>query len=139
MDSGTPNRHHDHRARLDTDVTSPSAASASTSNGDDSPPAIVSPPYWQTSHTRQFSTGSVDLLRPAPIALEDHEELGSETSKALWAKHVTIDEYVVVSGNAAARAGLGAYFVWNCTVETLDVSVTNSSLVSMHWKSEIQV
>ncbi|KAF2875005.1 Phox homologous domain-containing protein, partial [Massariosphaeria phaeospora] len=34
-----------------------------------------------------------------------------------WAKQVTIDDYVVVSGTAP---GLGAYVVWNCTVETLD-------------------
>jgi hypothetical protein len=35
----------------------------------------------------------------------------------LWAKGVTIDEYVVVG------QGVGAYVVWNCTVETLDVSL----------------
>lgn len=54
-----------------------------------------------------------------PITLEDHTDEGSEQCKALWAKHVTIDDYVIVSGNAPA---VGAYVVWNCTVETLDVS-----------------
>jgi hypothetical protein len=52
-----------------------------------------------------------------PITLEDHTDEGSEQCKALWAKHVTIDDYVIVSGNAPA---VGAYVVWNCTVETLD-------------------
>jgi hypothetical protein len=68
----------------------------------------VVPPYWQ------------DNGRPTPISLEDHTDDGSEQCKALWAKGVTIDDYVVVSGTAP---GLGAYVVWNCTVETLDVSL----------------
>ncbi|KAF2099890.1 hypothetical protein NA57DRAFT_55825 [Rhizodiscina lignyota] len=104
------------------------AAAAAPNDDDDlpsdlsSPPPVVSPPYWQTQHARSWSNGSLDRSRPAPIALEDHEELGSETSKALWAKHVTVDEPVVVSGNAPS--GLGAYVVWNCTVDTLD---------AIHW------
>ncbi|KAF2013340.1 Phox-like protein, partial [Aaosphaeria arxii CBS 175.79] len=51
-----------------------------------------------------------------PILLEDHTDSGSEQCKALWAKHVTIDDYVIVSGTAP---GLGAYVVFHCTVETL--------------------
>lgn len=79
------------------------------------------PPYWQR-HQRSDSSlsyASVDNIRRTPITLEDHTDEGSEQCKALWAKHVTIDDYVVVSGNAPA---VGAYVVWNCTVETLDVS-----------------
>jgi len=79
----------------------------------------VSPPYWQ-SHSRTWSNGSLDHLRPTPITLQDNEELGSETSKALWAKHVTVDDYVVVGGNVPGGGSLGSYVVWNCTVETLD-------------------
>lgn len=88
--------------------------------GDNSSSAVV-PPYWQR-HQRSasyHSTCSADNGRPAPISLEDHTDDGSEQCKALWAKGVTIDDYVVVSGSAP---GIGAYVVWNCTVETLDVS-----------------
>jgi len=77
------------------------------------------PPYWQR-HQRNDSSlsyASVDNIRHMPITLEDHTDEGSEQCKALWAKHVTIDDYVIVSGNAPA---VGAYVVWNCTVETLD-------------------
>ncbi|KAF2204624.1 Phox-like protein [Delitschia confertaspora ATCC 74209] len=79
---------------------------------------IIVPPYWQR-HQRNNSTlsHSSDTRRTPPIRLEDHTEAGSEQCKALWAKHVTIDDYVIVSGSAP---GLGAYVVWNCTVETLD-------------------
>ncbi|KAF2498687.1 PX-domain-containing protein [Lophium mytilinum] len=77
---------------------------------------IVIPPYWQ-QHQRTTSNVSVDKAQSAQITLEDHTDEGSEQCKALWAKHVSIDDYVVVSGTTP---GVGAYVVWNCTVETLD-------------------
>ncbi|KAH7123811.1 PX domain-containing protein [Dendryphion nanum] len=77
----------------------------------------IVPPYWQR-HERSVSSLSVDnATRPAPILLEDHTDAGSEQCKALWAKHVTIDDYVIVSGTGP---GLGSYVVFHCTVETLD-------------------
>ncbi|ORY15038.1 Phox homologous domain-containing protein [Clohesyomyces aquaticus] len=80
----------------------------------------IVPPYWQR-HERNESTLSAasaeNLALCQPILLEDHTNEGSEQCKALWAKHVSIDDYVIVSGSAP---GLGAYVVWNCTVETLD-------------------
>ncbi|KAF2682750.1 hypothetical protein K458DRAFT_54541 [Lentithecium fluviatile CBS 122367] len=79
----------------------------------------IVPPYWQT-HDRsvsRLSCHSENGSRPTPIRLEDHTDAGSEQCKALWARHVTIDDYVIISGSAPA---LGAYVVWNCTVETLD-------------------
>jgi hypothetical protein len=82
--------------------------------------AVVVPPYWQRhGRARNDSTLSYsaeNLSAPPPIRLEDHSEDGSEQCKALWAKHVTIDDYVIVSGSAP---GLGAYVVWNITVQTL--------------------
>jgi hypothetical protein len=78
----------------------------------------VVPPYWQ-QHVRHGSYYSTDG-RPTPIGLEDHTDEASESCRVLWAKGVTIDDHVVVSGTAP---GLGAYVVWNCTVETLDVSL----------------
>ena len=83
---------------------------------------VVPPPYWQR-HERNasyLSTYSADNGRPTPIGLEDHTDEGSDQCKVLWAKGVTIDDYVVVGGTAP---GLGSYVVWNCTVETLDVSL----------------
>ncbi|KAF2831105.1 PX-domain-containing protein [Ophiobolus disseminans] len=78
----------------------------------------VVPPYWQRHerHVSRMSSYSTDG-RPTPISLEDHTDQFSEQCRVLWAKSVTIDDYVVVSGTAP---GLGAYVVWNCTVETLD-------------------
>ncbi|KAF2797640.1 Phox-like protein [Melanomma pulvis-pyrius CBS 109.77] len=76
----------------------------------------IVPPYWQR-HERTSSNLSFNAAdRNSPIRLEDHTDDGSEQCRALWAKHVTIDDYVIVGTPPA----LGAYVVWNCTVETLD-------------------
>ena len=83
------------------------------------------PPYWK--HHRQVSDASLEFRRPPPISLEDHTESYSESSNALWAKSITIEDYVIVKGS---RTGVGAYVVWNCIVETLDVR-TWKSLRSM--------
>jgi hypothetical protein len=82
---------------------------------------VVPPPYWQRHerHASYLSTYSAENGRPTPIGLEDHTDEGTDHFKVLWAKGVTIDDYVVVGGTAP---GLGSYVVWNCTVETLDVS-----------------
>ncbi|KAJ4319473.1 hypothetical protein N0V94_003897 [Neodidymelliopsis sp. IMI 364377] len=82
----------------------------------------VVPPYWQRHERNASRMSSYASDAGARIVLEDHTDEGSEQCKVLWAKHVTIDDYVVVSGTAP---GLGAYspgqyVVWNCTVETLD-------------------
>jgi hypothetical protein len=88
----------------------------------------IVPPYWQRRE-RSDSTRSVTLHNSTDnigrILLEDHTDEGSEQCKTLWAKHVTINDHVVVSGTAP---GLGSYVAWNCTVETLDVSVRGAVL-----------
>jgi hypothetical protein len=77
----------------------------------------VSPPYWQ--HQRSVSQASVDsTARPPPISLEDHTDAHCDTSGALWAKDIIIEDYVIVTGGST---GVGAYVVWNCKVQTLDV------------------
>nr|POF26006.1 px domain-containing protein ypt35 [Quercus suber] len=78
------------------------------------------PPFWSTTrHSRSVSTVSYHSLlsqsRPAPILLEDHSEEQHEQTRACWAKSVSIDEYVCVTG----PSGVGAYIVWHCQVETL--------------------
>jgi hypothetical protein len=89
----------------------------------------VVPPYWQRHERNGSRLSSYTSDAGARIVLEDHTDESSEQCKVLWAKHVTIDDYVVVSGTAP---GLGAYspgqyVVWNCTVETLDVSPPRAS------------
>lgn len=51
--------------------------------------------------------------------MEDHSEDPScDTNRGLWAKSVAIDDHVVVKGTS----GIGAYVVWNCRIQTLEVS-----------------
>ena len=85
-------------------------------NGSESSPSIV-PPYW--SHRRYESYSSVKNTKPPPIILEDHTEEPSDQSGAVWAKGVTVDDYVLVSGTVPS---VGNFVVWNCKIETLDVN-----------------
>lgn len=80
------------------------------------------PPYWLRD-LRSVSEASCSSERgkPPPILLEDHTFDGSEQNNALWARHATVDDYAIIRGNAHMHGG-GAYVVWNCTVDTLDVS-----------------
>jgi hypothetical protein len=78
---------------------------------------ITSPPYWVQSHGRTTSNISIDSMRDA-IVLQDNEN--GDKNEACWAKSVVIDDHVVVNGS---RGGIGAFVVWNITVETLTVSV----------------
>lgn len=84
----------------------------------------VVPPYWQARERGASRLSSYSTDVGARILLEDHTDEGSEQCKALWARSVVVDDYVVVSGTAP---GLGAYVVWNCTVETLDVSLPGAA------------
>lgn len=81
----------------------------------------ISPPYWQ--YQRSISHASVDsTFRPPPISLEDHTEAHHTANGALWAKDIAIEDYVIVRGSST---GIGAYVVWNCKVQTLDVRFSN--------------
>ena len=87
----------------------------------------IVPPFWQRRERSdsRLSCNSADA-HGSPIRLEDHTDENSEQCKALWARSVTIDDYVVVgSGTTPA---LGAYVVWNITVDTLNVSSPQGSL-----------
>ncbi|KAK8181408.1 Phox homologous domain-containing protein [Phyllosticta citribraziliensis] len=91
----------------------------STSTPDAAQPQDVVPPYWH-SRGRTASVAShasSEHHRPDPIRLEDHTVENSDQSRALWARSVSIDDYVIVSGNVP---GMGDYVVWNCTVQTLN-------------------
>lgn len=85
----------------------------------DRPASGVIPPYW--SHHRNPSRASQASVDQPAITLEDNtEDPYSETSRGLWAKSVTVDDYVVVEG----KTGIGAYVVWNCRIQTLDVRLS---------------
>ncbi|GAB7347418.1 hypothetical protein MBLNU459_g4340t2 [Dothideomycetes sp. NU459] len=75
-------------------------------------PALNIQPYWNPRHTRNDSYAS---MRGHGISLENHDDEDHEIGRACWAKQVTVNDYVVVSG----PTGIGAYVVWNCTVDTL--------------------
>ncbi|OAP63663.1 hypothetical protein AYL99_02890 [Fonsecaea erecta] len=77
--------------------------------------APTPPPYWQPS--REPSFDELTTTRPPPIALEDHSLSREPSRAALWAKSISIDEYVIVQGNPT---GVGAYVVYNINVQTLD-------------------
>ena len=87
--------------------------------------AII-PPFWQ--HQRGQSYASViSNGKPPPITLEDHTEESYDQSSPLWAKVVSIQDHVIVSGSVA---GVGDYVVWICKVDTLDVSFDSPSLIT---------
>lgn len=99
------------------------ALTVETSNNEGEGP--LSPPYWQLrlrSHSSLSSTVAKQKRLSGTIRLEDHTEESSETYNSVWAKAVTIDDFTVVG--AGVGPALGSYVVWNCTIETLNVSET---------------
>ena len=78
--------------------------------------SLITPPYWQHARSASCAT-QASLERAPPISLEDNTGSQSETHGTLWAKGITVDDYVIVRGNPT---GIGAYVVWLVTVETLD-------------------
>lgn len=84
-------------------------------NADSSP--SPAPVYWQ--HRRYESYASIGSNKPPPITLEDNTEDVPDVKSPLWAKHVSIDDHIIVTG----RAGVGDYTVWNVQIDTLDVSI----------------
>lgn len=90
-------------------------------SGDDSTTLspITSPPYWVQSHQRSVSNISIESIPDGAITLQDNTDDGEDSkNKACWAKSVEIEDFVVVNGS---RTGIGAFVVWNITVETLQV------------------
>ncbi|KAF5872031.1 putative intermediate filament protein [Botrytis fragariae] len=134
--------------------TSPPAAQNSDPNANESPitsptitspSSIISPPYWQQSHTRSISHISIDSIHPSGITLQDNTADGDEDdanvngrgkNEACWARSVVIEDYVVVNGSGIGGiggiagkglgkglgigGGIGAFVVWNVKVDTLE-------------------
>lgn len=81
-----------------------------------SQPSPTSPPYWYHSRGPSYTHDSSSDRLPA-IILEDHTLSHAVSRSGLWAKSITIDDYVIVRGSPT---GIGAYVVWSCKVQTLD-------------------
>lgn len=92
---------------------------ARDASSNERPMSGIVPPYW-THHRAASRISQLSLDTGPAITLEDHtEDPECETSRGLWAKSVSVDDYVVVQG----KTGIGSYVVWNCRVQTLDVSL----------------
>lgn len=104
---------------LDTDTDTHIHTHTHTSNNEGEGP--LSPPYWQTilrsdSSLSSNPSATSQKRMSGTIRLEDHTEENAEQYKAVWARSVTIDDFTVVG------PAVGSYVVWNCTIETLNVS-----------------
>ncbi|KAL3422155.1 px domain-containing protein [Phlyctema vagabunda] len=77
---------------------------------------VQSPPYWVQSHTRNLSNASIESVPRGGITLLDNTDIRDPKNRACWAKNAYVDDFVVVNGS---RTGIGAFVVWNITVETL--------------------
>lgn len=88
----------------------------------ETPSYLTSPPYWLRNRSATQST-TLSLERPPAITLKDNTDEDyddpAHAHQQLWARSITIDDYVIIKGNNAA---IGAYVVWICKVETLDGS-----------------
>lgn len=118
--ANTNENHHNHHNPNDTAGTTHTPLDSAASSTKSRPASSVVPPFWQR-HERTVSRASLSSLAQSRIIrLEDHTaDPDSETSRGLWARSVAIEDYVVVQG----KSGVGSYVVWNCTIQTLDVSL----------------
>jgi hypothetical protein len=95
---------------------------------------ITSPPYWVQSHQRSASAISIESIPNGAITLQDNTDGKDAKNKACWAKSVYIEDHVIINGS---RTGIGAFVVWNITVETLHVSpqlrIERIHLIALGW------
>ena len=113
-DCGNLGEHHNTSRLVDSKHTKSARGDVHSSNANN---FTLVPPYW--SHQRHESYSSVGNTKPAAITLEDHTGENFPESHWAWAKGVTIDDYVLVAGSVP---NLGNFVVWNCKIDTLDVS-----------------
>jgi len=88
-------------------------------NNEDTHLSSIDSPYNSSrTKNRSASGATMTFMEPGPILLVDHTVEPSDQSAGLFARNVYIGDYTVVSGTLTKA---GAYVVWNCTVETLEV------------------
>ncbi|KAJ5664690.1 hypothetical protein N7462_011503 [Penicillium macrosclerotiorum] len=109
---------HDHdNSSGNATPSAPFPDSSTTSTPKSRPASGVVPPWWQRHERNASRVSQTSLAHSTKITLEDHTvDPDSETTRGLWARSVSIDDYVVVQG----KTGVGSYVVWNCTIQTLD-------------------
>jgi hypothetical protein len=98
----------------------PSPRGQDGADGDSVTSPVTSPPYWVQSHQRSSSAISIESIPNGAITLQDNTDGEDAKNNACWAKSVYIEDHVIINGS---RTGIGAFVVWNITVETLHVSV----------------
>ncbi|KUM56081.1 hypothetical protein ACN42_g11147 [Penicillium freii] len=135
-DTDTDNIHDNPTATSTNSQNGPLQSSASSTSTTSRPLSAVVPPYWRRHERNASHVSQSSLSGAARITLEDHTaDPNSETSRGLWASSVAIDDHVVVRG----MTGVGSYVVWNCTVQTLDVSFGGCEGVRLGWFSNCGV
>ncbi|UKZ65476.1 uncharacterized protein TrAtP1_006675 [Trichoderma atroviride] len=82
------------------------------------------PPYWpHASHQRNISNLSTESFLPAEaIRLRDNDTNDDDRNSACWAKSVEITDFIFVNGS---NTNIGAFIVWNISVETMNGSYMN--------------
>lgn len=135
-DTDTDNIHDNPTATNTNSQNGPLQSSASSTSTTSRPLSAVVPPYWRRHERNASHVSQSSLSGAARITLEDHTaDPNSETSRGLWASSVAIDDHVVVRG----MTGVGSYVVWNCTVQTLDVSFGSCEGMWLGWFSNCGV
>ncbi|KAK1255135.1 hypothetical protein MKX08_009130 [Trichoderma sp. CBMAI-0020] len=123
-------------SRINTDLASRGDHGTSESNhGGDNDGALHSalsntssitspPPYWpHASHQRNISNLSTESFLPAEaIRLRDNDTNDDDRNSACWAKSVEITDFIFVNGS---NTNIGAFIVWNISVETMNGSYMN--------------
>ncbi|KAL7901811.1 Phox homologous domain-containing protein [Trichoderma sp. SZMC 28014] len=83
------------------------------------------PPYWPHAslHQRNISNMSTESFLPAEaIRLRDNDANDDDRNSACWAKSVEITDFIFVNGS---NTNIGAFIVWNISVETMNGSYMN--------------
>ncbi|KAI0999951.1 hypothetical protein K3495_g8246 [Podosphaera aphanis] len=93
-----------------------SSGEQSTDDNSTSSPAII-PPYWSQDAPGPPTTLSVEReSNSVGIVLQDNTSSDETRYRGYWAKSASIEDHTVVNSN---RTAIGAFVVWNITVETL--------------------
>ncbi|KAL7924107.1 Phox homologous domain-containing protein [Trichoderma austrokoningii] len=124
-------------SRINTDLSSSRSQDERSSHGGDNDAALHSalstassvtspPPYWPHAslHQRNISNLSTESFLPAEaIRLRDNDTNDDDRNSACWAKSVEITDYIFINGSN--NTNIGAFIVWNISVETMNGSYMN--------------
>lgn len=107
-----------------TDLLLPTAHSNEERVTSPSDSATLSPVYWPTETSngpgRQRAESGSSSQGPQ-IRLLDHTDEDSEQFRACWARSAHVPNWVIVGATSGLRS-IGSYVVFNCVIETVNVS-----------------